>query len=134
MAAGTKSTAQKPPKARKKATAAKQAKYPRHAVDKALRIPEAIYNQNAGKPTVLSDAAKFTTGGKAIGAFRTEVASAKKYGFLRSEDGKLILEERAWKAIAPQSGTERISALREAVLAAPELSLVYDHYRGSTLR
>ena len=133
MAAGTKSTAQKPRKARKKATPAKQAKYPRHAVDKALRIPEAIYNQNAGKPTVLSDAAKFTTGGKAIGAFRTEVASAKKYGFLRSEDGKLILEERARKAIAPQSGTDRIGAFREAVLAAPELSAVYDHYRGGNL-
>ena len=135
MAAATGDTAQSTPSGRKKAStpSAKQAKYPRHAVEKALRIPKAIYDQNAGKPTSLADAAKFTTGGSANGAFQVEVASAKKYGFLRSEDRKLVPEERARKAIAPQSETDRISALQEAVLAAPDLSDVYDHYRGENL-
>ena len=135
MAAKTKDTAQKPPKPRDKALtkSAKQVNYPRHAVENALRVPRAIYDQNAGKPTSLDDAAKFTTGGKPSGRFASEVASAKKYGFLRSDDGKLIPEERARQAIAPQSETDRISALREAVLAAPHLSDVYDHYRGAKL-
>jgi len=118
---------------RAKASVGAQAKFPRHSVEKALRIPKAIYDQNAGKPTSLSDAAKFTTGGSANGPFRVEVASAKKYGFLTSEDGKLAPELRARKAIAPQSESDRLVALREAVLNAPDLSDVYNHYRGENL-
>ena len=138
MAAKTKDTARKPTKAPKNASTKsaerpKPAKYPRHTVEKALRIPKAIYDQNAGRPTSLVDAAKFSTGGKVNGPFQVEVSSAKKYGFLRSEDRKLVLEERARKALAPQSETDRISALREAVLAAPDLSNVYNHYRGGNL-
>ena len=58
------------------------------AIDDAVRL--AIYDQNAGKATTLADAARFTTGGKANGPFRVEVSSAKKYGFLRSEDGARV--------------------------------------------
>ncbi len=115
------------------AQVAQQAKFPRHAVDRALRIPKAIYEQNAGKPTSLADAAKFSTGGKVNGPFNVEVSSAKKYGFLKSEDGKLVLEPRARKALAPQSATDRISALRGAVTEAPDLAEVYSHYRGENL-
>ncbi len=122
----TKNTAKKPKRA-------KPAKYPRHAVERALRIPKAIYDQNAGKPTSLADAARFSTGGKVNGPFRVEVASSKKYGFLRSEDGNIVPEERARKAIAPQSENDRTDAMREAVLAAPDLADVYNHYRGENL-
>ena len=93
----------------------KQAKYLRRAVEKALRIPKAINDQNVGKTTSSDDEAKFTTGGRVIGASRTEVSSAKRYGFLRSEGGKLVLEERARRATGPQSETDRISVLQEAV-------------------
>ena len=39
-----------------KPPAAKQAKYPRHSVEKALRIPKAILDQNSGKPCTPSEA------------------------------------------------------------------------------
>ena len=67
------------------------------------------------------------------GPFNVEVSSAKKYGFLRSEAGKLIPEDRARTALAPQSATDRLTALREAVLNAPDLAEVYTHYRGENL-
>jgi len=115
------------------AKVARQAKFPRHPVEKSLRIAKAIYEQNAGKAATLADAARFTTGGKAGGPFNVEVSSAKKYGFLRSESGKLVPEERARKALFPQSDTDRVTALREAVLGAPDLGEVYSHYRGENL-
>jgi len=118
---------------RSTALVAQQAKFPRHSVEKALRIPKAIYDQNAGKPATVAEAARFTTGGAVTGPFRVEVSSSKKYGYLRSDAGKLALEDRARRAIAPQSGTDRISALQEAVLAAPDMSAVYSHYRGESL-
>lgn len=121
--------------ARKKpaSSAGQQAKYPRHSVEKALRIPRAIIDQNAGKPTSVADAAKYTTGGAANGNFRTEIASAKKYGFLRSEAGDLVPEDRARRILYPQTDTDRVEGLREAVLEAPDLAQVYSHYRGENL-
>lgn len=119
--------------AKRTALVAQQAKFPRHSVEKALRVAKAIFDQNAGKPTTKADAAKFTTGGKATGPFIVEVSSAKKYGFLHDEAGKLVPEDRARKVLFPQSDTDRLTGLREAVLAAPDLAEVYSHYRGENL-
>lgn len=120
-------------KTRRAKSTAQQAKFPRHSVERALRIPRAIYEQNGGNPATAKEAATFTGAGAVSGAFRLEVSSAKKYGFLQSEGGKLALEDRARQAIAPQSETDRVTALRDAVLAAPDLSTVYNFYRGENL-
>ena len=118
---------------RKAAVSAQQAKFPRHSVEKSLRIAKAIFDQNAGKPTSDADAARYTTGGKPNGPFRVEISSGKKYGFLKSEGGKLVPQDRARKVLFPQSDTDRITGLREAVLGAPDLGEVYSHYRGENL-
>ena len=70
--------------ASRNAAAARQAKFPRHSVEKSLRVAQAIFDQNAGKPTSTEDAAKYTTGGKPNGPFNVEVSSGKKYGFLKA--------------------------------------------------
>jgi hypothetical protein len=115
-------------------TAARQAKFPRHPVERALRIPQALYEQNGGRPATLQEAVRFTGGTAVSGGFRTEVSSAKKYGFLESADNnKVALTDRARKAISPQSPNDRVDALREGVLAAPDLSNVYSFYRGENL-
>lgn len=135
--ASTKKTAakKKPAKtaARAKAQSAQQAKFPRHSVEKALRIPKAIIDQNAGKPTSVPHAAKYTTGGSANGPFKVEVSSAKKYGLLKSDGGKLVPEDRARQILYPQTETDRLTGLRAAVLDAPDLAEVYSHYRGENL-
>lgn len=125
-------------KAAKKAPAKKVAKqvvpkYPRHAVERALRIPRALYEQNAGNAATPEEAAVFTGGTGVSGNFNVEISSAKKYGFLDVENGKLILTERARRAIAPQADNDKVSALRDAVLAAPDISTVYNFYRGEYL-
>jgi hypothetical protein len=109
------------------------AKYPRHAVERALRIPKAIYDQNGGNPATPGEAAKFAGGTSVSGAFTLEVSSSKKYGFLESQDGKLAISPRARQAIAPQADSDRVNALRDAVLAAPDISTVYNFYRGENL-
>jgi hypothetical protein len=114
--------------------ALKAAKYPRHPVERALRIPQAIYDQNGGKPATLLEAVAFTGGSAVSGNFRTEVSSSKKYGFLEGADkGKIALTDRARRAIAPQSDNDRLNSLREGILDAPDLSEVYNYYRGENL-
>lgn len=115
---GTKK-AKKAVRKRPKAAKSPPAKYPRHAVDKALRIPRAILEQNAGKECTVKESAGFLGVG-AAGPYTVEVASGLKYGFLsRPSPGKIAVTERAKQAIRPQGSQDQLNALREAVQEAP---------------
>lgn len=127
------------PKGAKKAAKGKAkvsavtAKFPRHTVEKALRIPRAIIDQNAGHDCTEGESAVFVGVGY-NGPYRVEISSSIKYGFLsRPSAGRIAVTERAQRAIRPQKAGDDIEAFREAVLAAPEISDVYSHYRGEYL-
>ncbi len=108
--------------------------YPRHNVEKALRIPRAIIDQNAGKECSENDAAKFIGLNSAHGPFRMEVSTCLKYGFLsRPAPKQIIPTELAKRIIRPQSSDDEITGLREAVINAPVIGEVYKHYRGENL-
>jgi hypothetical protein len=124
---------------RKKATspphsqASGSAKFPRHPVEKALRIPRAIMEQNAGRKCSDAEAAKYVGVGY-NGPFSTEIGSSIKYGFLeRPEPGFVAVAELARKALRPQKPEDEVDALRTAVMNAPQISDVYSHYRGENL-
>jgi hypothetical protein len=117
----------------KKGVVPSVAKFPRHAVEKALRVPTAIIEQNAGKACTERDSAKFVGVGY-NGPYRVEVSSSIKFGFLeRPSAGSVAVTERARQAIRPQNPEDKIKAFRDAVLAAPDISDVYTHYRGENL-
>jgi hypothetical protein len=119
----------KPGKAKSKTTA----KYPRHTVEKALRIPKAIIDQNAGRECTERESATYVGVGF-NGPYRVEISSAIKYGFLeRPRTGVVAVTERARQAIRPQKENDETEALRQAILDAPEFSEVYTHYRGEYL-
>jgi hypothetical protein len=113
---------------------ASRAKYPRHPVERALRIPKAILEQNAGKACTTEQAAGYLGVGSAKGPFSVEIASAMKYGFLeRPEAGKIQPTELARRIIRPTNAEDEIRGYREAILKAPEISDVYKHYRGENI-
>jgi len=112
---------------------APKAKYPRHTIDKVLRIPRAILDQNAGKECSEKDSAKFVGVGYA-GPYQLEISSAIKYGLLeRPSTKRLKITSLAKKILRPQNADEELKALRESVLKAPDISDVYNHYRGENL-
>lgn len=128
MAVRKKSSTKKAPKPK-----AGSAKYPRHSVKKALRIPLAILDQNAGNPCTSAESAAFVGVGHS-GPYQMEVSSAKKYGLLDTPvDGKIQPSELAKKILRPQSEADELQGLREAVMNAPQISDVYKHYRGENL-
>lgn len=109
------------------------AKYPRHSLEKVLRIPRAILEQNAGKACTDKDAAGYI--GIAVGGpYRLEISSASKFGLLeRPEQGKVSITDLSKKILRPQDDKSELDGLREAVLKAPDISDVYKHYRGENL-
>lgn len=123
------------PQRKKKAAKKKSppAQYPRHPVDKSLRIPKAILDQNAGKPCTVKESAEFLGVGSA-GPYAVEVSSGIKYGFLeRPVAGQIAVTERAKRVLRPQDPQDELQGLRDAVLGAPIISQVYGHYRGENL-
>ena len=127
------SSARKSQPVRSKAGDGTAAKFPRHSVEKALRIPRGIIDQNAGKDCSDREAAAFTGVGFA-GPFSVELSSAIKYGFLeRPKPGHVRVSGRARQALRPQNPGDEIDALRQAILEAPDISAVYKHYRGENL-
>lgn len=118
---------------KKASTVAKRGNHPRHSLDKALRIPQAMLDQNAGKDCTNKEAAAYL-GLKLSGALLVEIASALKYGLIeRPSTGRLALTERAKKILKPQSQSSATEGRREAVLSAPVISDIYKHYRGENL-
>jgi hypothetical protein len=110
-----------------------QPKYPRHSIEKALRIPRAILEQGAGKDCSLKDAAGYLGLTFVGGPFNVEISSGKKYGFLEGSSKQLKVTDRARKVLRPQSPDEELEAVRAAVFKAPTISEVYNHYRGENL-
>lgn len=127
-----KKTAKKANKGKAK-TSSGTAKFPRHPVEKALRIPRAIIDQNAGHECTERESAEFVGVGY-NGPYRVEISSSLKYGFLsRPTPGRIAVTDRAKQAIRPQNAGDDVTAFREAILDAPEISEVYKHYRGEYL-
>jgi hypothetical protein len=112
---------------------ATRAKYPRHSVERALRIPKVILEQNAGKPCTPEQAAALLGVSSAKGPFGVEISSATKYGLLERNEGKIQPTELARRILRPTSTEDEVKGYREAVLKAPEISDVYKHYRGENI-
>ena len=107
--------------------------YPRHSVKKALRIPKAILEQNAGKDCTDREAAKLA-GLAYHGPSRVEISSSIKYRLLdRPTGGKVAVTDLAKRILRPQNPKDELDGLRQAVLNAPTISDVYKHYRGENI-
>lgn len=130
----TKKAASKKVSAKKKATTRSQAKYPRHNIADALRIPKAILDQNAGKSCTDDQAAGFLGLKSAKGPPGVEISSGIKYGFLsRPESKKLDVTDLARQVLRPKAPEDVSKGYQQAILNAPVIADVYKHYRGENL-
>src|SRR5207245_2093824 len=104
-------------------------------------FPEAFHNEvsadplenNAGKECTDREAATYANVGWS-GQIAVEISSAIKYGlFERPSPGKVKPTELTRRILKPQKPTDKVDAIREAVLKAPGISDIYKHYRGENL-
>lgn len=108
--------------------------YPRHSLEKSLRIPKGILEQNAGKECTDEQSATYVGVKFNKGPYNVELNSAIKFGLLdRPETGKIGLTDISRKILKPQKENDKITGLREAIIKAPVISDIYTHYRGENL-
>ncbi len=107
--------------------------YPKHSLEKCIRIPRAVLDQNAGNQCTDREAATFAKIGF-TGDVAVEISSAIKYGLLeRPTPGNVKPTDLVRKIIRPQQPNDRLDCLRAAVLNAPIFSDLYKRYRGENL-
>lgn len=79
-------------------------KYPRHPLEKVLRIPKAILDQNAGKECSEEETAAFLNIKYNKGPYALELSSAMKFGLLeRPSAGRIAVSDLAKKILRPQN-------------------------------
>lgn len=133
---GKKGAKPKPKASSKKASGRPKAspKFPRHSLERSLRIPRGILDQNAGRDCTDRESATFIGVKYNRGPFVTELSSCIKFGLLdRPKSGHLTLTDLARQILRPQRPDDELQGLRKAILTAPEISDVYEHYRGENL-
>jgi hypothetical protein len=131
----TKPKAKKKPEVKraKPKPSGRSAKYPRHNLERALRIPQAI-EQNNREECTEEESANFVGVTYNKGPYTLELSSAIKFDLLeRPSPGKIRLTDLAKMILRPQEEGARLKGLRGAVLKAPEISDVYRNYRGENL-
>lgn len=135
MGLSKKPSGSKPKKIKNRATKRTPVpKYPRHTLERSLRVPKGILEQNAGRECTEKESATFIGVKYNRGPFTAELSSCIKYGLLkRPSPGHLMLTDISKKILRPQDPESEINGLREAVQKAPEISDVYNHYRGENL-
>ena len=102
----------------KKTNSPKVPNYPRSSLEKALRVPKGILEQNAGKECTDEESATYVGVKYNKGPYLVEINTAIKYGLLeRPESGKLKLTNLARKIIKPQESSDYLTGVREAVLS-----------------
>lgn len=67
------------------------------------------------------------------GTYQTRVSSAKQFGFVRVENGQVIVTDRAMQIISPILPEDSINARADAFLSVELFSKVYEKYRGATI-
>lgn len=108
--------------------------YPRHSLEKSLRIPKGILEQNAGKSCTDKEAAAYCGVKNIKGSFASEIGSAIKYGLLaRPSPSNVELTDTAKKILKPQTESDNKEGLQSAFLTAPGFNDVYSNYRGENL-
>ncbi len=111
--------------------------FPKHPLEEALRVPQALFDANGGRPLPpleLSDALtpKMSPGSS---DFRVILSSSIKYGLTNGSfnSERVSLEAIGRNIMEPTSEESKHAALLTAALTPPTFKSIYDHFKGKKL-
>ncbi|WP_211210658.1 hypothetical protein [Arhodomonas aquaeolei] len=109
--------------------------FPRMSLEKALRVPTAIKEKNAGNPWPPEEVAKALGVGPKTGNFYYLTAASRDYGLTEgsSRTEKISLSHLGRRVLYPNSPEEEAVAKREAFLSVDVFQKVLEYYKGSDL-
>jgi Predicted nucleotide-binding protein containing TIR-like domain len=108
---------------------------PKHSIEAALVVPQALEDKNGGNPLPPMDVALAIGMSPGSSSFRDLLSSSIKYGFTSGSfnQPKVSMEALGKAAAAPKSPDEKRSALLQAMMRPDTFRRVYDYYKGKKL-
>jgi predicted nucleotide-binding protein len=112
--------------------------FPRDSLTRALRVPQVIWEKNAGNPYPLIDIASKLGNSPTSGTFRELVRSAQRYGLINesyTQDlTKTISLTKLGNSIVAPTPDENVNALKRQALETPDLfRKVYSSLQGKII-
>jgi hypothetical protein len=108
--------------------------YPGHSLDRVLKIPQAIIDNNAGNECSADDLAQYMGKARAYGPFRHELSSCYKFGLIeKPTKDRVKITALAERILRPENEDDKIKGLRESVITCPIFGEIYAYYRGNAL-
>lgn len=109
--------------------------FPKHALDEALRVAEALGEANGGQPYPPIETATALGLSPGNSEFRILLSSSIKYGLTTGSynSEKVAIQELARKIVESRSEEEKHAARVEAALAPPTFRAIYDYFKGKKL-
>jgi predicted nucleotide-binding protein len=109
--------------------------FPKHSLERALRIAEFIENENGGKPMPPTDIAIGLGVSPGSSDFRILLSSSYKYGLTLGsyKQEKIELTGLATSVMLPVDDQSRQLALRSAALTPTTFRGLFEHFKGKKL-
>lgn len=117
----------------KKPQARASVQYPYFGLNDSLEVARKMQDNAGGSCSPDQIASYLGYKSTKSGTFQTRLSAAKQFGFVRSEDGALVVTERAMKIISPVMPEDAVTAKADAFLSVDLFSKVYEKYKGSTI-
>jgi predicted nucleotide-binding protein len=130
--------AQKKEKTRPEKTAERgkiKSDFPKHTLEEALRVAQALENANGGKPLPPIETATALGISPGSSDLRVILSSSIKYGLTSGSynQERVSLEELGRQIVEPKSPEEKHRAIVTAALQPPTFRAIYDYYKGKKL-
>jgi hypothetical protein len=112
-----------------------QRPFPRRTIDQALRVPQALKDNNGGNPWPPAQVADAIAVGKKTANFFYITTSSRDFGFTEGtrDTAEISLTDLGKKAVYPQSPEEEKQARLEGFLRIDSFRKVLEHYGGNNL-
>lgn len=109
--------------------------FPKHTLDEAIRVAEALGETNGGQPYPPIETATALGLSPGNSEFRILLSSSIKYGLTTGSynSEKVAIQELARKIVEPRSEEEKHAARVEAALAPPTFRGIYEYFKGKKL-
>lgn len=109
--------------------------FPKHSLEEALRVPNALEHANGGQPLPPTETAIALGASPGSSEFRTILSSSIKYGLTSGSfnTDRVTLEQLGRNIVEPTSNESKNASLVTAALTPPTFKAIYEYFKGKKL-
>ena len=112
-----------------------KSEFPKHTLDQAIGVAQALYEKNGGQPMPPTDTAIAMGISPGSSSYRIILASSLKYGLTSGsyKADRIAIQDLGRNIVEPTSGETKRQALVVAALTPPTFRRMFDYFKGKKI-